>query len=209
MCIYIYIVYYKCREAIRTIMLHSYSRSRCNMQVVLHYTIIISVNVSLVYDLFISISPFLLRYTSQSIAQPLCRLFNYSLTTGVFPTKWKRSHVTPVHTNGNKQLVSNYRPISLLSCVSKMLERMVYKTIYEYCTDNNLLTAKNSGFTRNDSTINQLLYLVQQIYDSLDNAKDSCMVFLDVSKAFDRVWYDGVLFKLQQMGISGSLLSWI
>jgi hypothetical protein len=112
------------------------------------------------------------------------------------------THVTPVHKNGNTQLVSNYRPISLLSCVSNMLERIVYKTIYEYCTDNNLLTAKNLVFKRNDSTINQLLYLVQQIYDSLEHEKYACMVFLDVSKAFDRVWHDGLLFKLHQMGIS-------
>jgi hypothetical protein len=86
-----------------------------------------------------------------------------------------------------------------------MLERIVYKHIYE----NNILTDKNSGFKQNDSTINQLLYLVQQIYDSLKNCKDVCMVFLDVSKAFDRVWHDGLLFKLQQLGMSGSLLSWI
>jgi hypothetical protein len=155
------------------------------------------------------ISPFILKQTRYSIAEPLARLFNYSLTNGVFPDKWKLSHITPVHKNGEKQLVSNYRPISLLSCVSKVLERIVYKHIYNYCTVNGLLTPKNSGFKQNDCTINQLLHLVQQIYDSLENGKDACMVFLDVSKAFDRVWHDGLYFKLQQIGISGSVLLWL
>jgi hypothetical protein len=77
-----------------------------------------------------------------------------------------------------------------------MLGRIVYTHIYEYCTEHNLLAAKNSEFKQNDSTINQLLYLFQHIYDSLENGKDVCMVFLYVSKAFDSIWHDDLVFKL-------------
>ena len=75
--------------------------------------------------------------------------------------------------------------------------------------ENNLLIEHNSGFKKNDSTIDQLLKIVHQIYSDLNDGKDTCLVFLDVSKAFDKVWIDGLLFKIQQLGIVGSLFDWI
>ena len=76
-------------------------------------------------------------------------------------------------------------------------------------TDNDLLTEKNSGFKKNDSTINQLLKIVHQIYQDINDGKDTCMVFLDVSKTFDKVWHKGLLFKIKQMGIICNLLDWL
>ena len=75
--------------------------------------------------------------------------------------------------------------------------------------DNNLLIEQNSGFKRKDSTVNQLLKIVHQIYQDINNGKDTCLVFLDVSKAFDKVWHEGLLFKLRQLGIVGTLYDWI
>ena len=75
-------------------------------------------------------------------------------------------------------------------------------------TENRLLTEKNSGFKKNDSTTNQLLKIVHQIYQDINDGKDSCMVFLDVSKAFDKVWHKGLFFNLRKMGIRGNLLNW-
>ena len=71
--------------------------------------------------------------------------------------------------------------------------------------DNNLLIEQSSGFKRKDSTVNQLLKIVHQIYQDINSGKDTCLVFLDVSKAFDKVWYKGLLFKLRQLGIAGTL----
>ena len=75
--------------------------------------------------------------------------------------------------------------------------------------ENRLLTEKNSGFKKKDSTTNQLLKIVHQIYQDINDGKDTCMVFLDVSKAFDKVWHKGLLFKLRKMGIHGNLLNWL
>ena len=80
----------------------------------------------------------------------------------------------------------NYRPISLLSNMSKVLENIVFKPLYVYLTENRLLTEKNSGFKKKDSTSNQLLKIVHQFYKDINDGKDACMVFLDVSKATQR-----------------------
>ena len=93
--------------------------------------------------------------------------------------------------------------------MSKVLEKIVFKRLYEYLTENRLLTDKNSGFKKNDSTTNQLLKIVHQIYQDINEGKDTCMVFLDVSKAFDKVWHTGLIFKLQKMCIRGNLLKWL
>ena len=89
------------------------------------------------------------------------------------------------------------------------MERIVFKRLYEYCKANNLLTWRNSGFKELDSTINQLIYISDQIYKSLEEGVDVCVVYLDVSKAFDKIWHDGLIFKLKQYGISGTLLAWL
>ncbi len=105
--------------------------------------------------------------------------------------------------------MSNYRPVSLLSCLSKVMERIVYNTLYSFFKANGLLSERNSGFKEKDSTINQLVHLCHQIYQGMDNAKDICLIFLDVSKAFDKVYHPALLHKLERMGVSGNLLTWL
>ena len=136
-------------------------------------------------------------------------LFNKSLSDGIFPSVWKQANVCPFFKKGSKSDKTNYRPISLLSNMSKILEKIVYKRLYEYLTDNDLLTKQNSGFKKNDSTINQLLKIVHQIYQDINDGKDTCMVFLDEYKAFDKVWHEGLTFKIKQMGITGCLFEWL
>ena len=96
--------------------------------------------------------------------------------------------------------------MSLLSCISKILERIVFKTVFNYLRDNNILTSHQSGFQPGDSTVNQLAYLYHVFSHALDRKKDVRIVFCDISKAFDRVWHEGLLFKLERIGIGGNLL---
>lgn len=92
--------------------------------------------------------------------------------------------------------------------MSKVLERIIHTRLYNYCMENNLLTEKNSGFKRQDSTVNQLLHITNKITEALDRKDDACLVFLDISKAFDKVWHRGLLLKLRQFGVQGNLLQW-
>ena len=137
------------------------------------------------------------------------RLFNLSLAQGVFLSCWKIANVIPIFKKESKNNASNYRPISLLSSLSKVLEKAVHYHLYTYLNNHSLLTVKNSGFKQNDSTVNQLLSIVHELYSGLYNKENACLVFLDISKAFDRVCHEGLLFKLKQLGISGTLLKWL
>ena len=154
------------------------------------------------------INPRLLKEASTELKYPLCRLFNFSLSIGVFPTEWKKANVTPVFKNNNPNDVKNYRPISLLSVISKCMERCVYKYVYNFLLQHRIITSSQSGFTHGDSAINQLVNISNDIGRALDSGKEIRVVFCDISKAFDRVWHKGLLFKLQQYGISGNLLLW-
>ena len=111
---------------------------------------------------------------SHTLANPLTKLFNNLLEKGSFPEVWKTANVCPVHKKGNKSEISNYRPISLLCNMSKVLEKVVYKRLYDYLMENNLLIEQNSGFKKNDSTINQLLKIVHKIYVDINEGKDTC-----------------------------------
>ena len=105
------------------------------------------------------------------------------LTSGIFPDVWKTANVLPIFKKENKQLVENYRSISLLPITAKLLERL-FRTLYNYFQSNNLITKKQSGFRPGDSATNQLI----DIHRSLDK-KDFLevrAVFLDISKAFDK-----------------------
>ena len=155
------------------------------------------------------ISNRLLKICSDSIAKPLSDIFQKSLDQEIFPSHWKMGNWSPVYKKNEKFLKENYRPISLLPCPSKVMERLVFLDLYKYFDSNMLLTERNSGFKQLDSTVNQLVHITNSIYKSLNDGKDVCMVFLDISKAFDRVYHDGLIFKLKQLGVTGKLLGWL
>ena len=146
---------------------------------------------------------------ASAIKEPLYYIFRRSIDSGIFPKIWKRSNVTPIYKNGDQASVNNYRPVSLLCCISKVFEKIVYNVLYNYCINNNLLSSNNSGFKKGDGTVNRLLYITEKIHQALDLGQEVGMVFLDISKAFDRVWHKGLLFKLATFGLTGNLLFWI
>ena len=154
------------------------------------------------------ISHKMLKSTISTIVKPLTMLFNRSLSEKVFPSFWKLAHVIPLFKKDDPSVVSNYRPVSLLSCVSKIMERIIFKHVYNYFHCNGLFYQYQAGFLPGHSTVYQLLETYHSIVQNIDEGKLCCMVFCDLSKAFDRVWHKGLLFKLQTYGISGDLLHW-
>ena len=88
------------------------------------------------------------------------------------------------------------------------MERCLYKHTYNSLRDNNLITKFRSGFTPGDSTTNQLIDIYNTFASALDNGKEIRVIFYDISKAFDRVWHKGLIYKLQLMGIRGKLINW-
>jgi hypothetical protein len=150
----------------------------------------------------------ILRELSVELSIPLSELFNTSLSIGHFPELWKQANVSPLFKSGDPSLAKNYRPISLLDTIGKVFEKILFKYIFNYVREHNLLSPLQSGFIPGDTTVNQLVYLLNMFSQAVDSGKEVRVVFCDISKAFDRVWHKGLLFKLKSIGISGSLLSW-
>lgn len=148
----------------------------------------------------------LLKLVARSITPSVTWLFNRILEDGIYPDMWKQANISPVYKKGDRQSKNNYRPISLLSSTGKVLERLIFNKVYAFCTNNNLLTQKNSGYKKNDSTTNRLVCIVNQIYAHMDIKDDTCLVFLDQSKAFDRIHHESLKFKMGRLGIGGTLL---
>ena len=130
-----------------------------------------------------------LKELAKPLSFPLSDLFNFSLTSGKVPLIWKVANVTPIFKKDDPSVVSNYRPISLLSTVGKVLEKIVHKHLFNFIRDNNILTTLQSGFVPGDSTVNQLVDIYNTFCHSLDQGKEVRAVFCDISKAFDRVWH--------------------
>ena len=114
-------------------------------------------------------------------------LFNFSLSSGSVPRTWKQANVTPIHKKNDPSDESNYRPISLLSTVSKVLEKNVHKYLFNFFRDNNVITAFQSGFVPGDSTVNQLIDTYKTFCKALDEGKEVRALLCDITKAFDRV----------------------
>ena len=153
-----------------------------------------------------NISGHMIERCGEGSLLPLCIIFNNIIETGVFPDVWKSANVTPVHKKASKQNFENYRPISLLPLFAKIFERIIFMNMHNFFKINGLITKNQSGFQPGDSVTNQLICLVQHIHSSLDINLEVRSVFLDMSKAFDKVWHDGLLLKLKQNGIDGKLL---
>ena len=116
-----------------------------------------------------------------------------------------------MHKKSDKQVINSYRSVSILPICGKVFEKLIFNSVYKYLEEQKLLSADQSGFRENDSCVNQLLSIVLNIYSAFDAypTLESRGVFLDMSKAFDKVWHEGLIFKMKSMGISEALLELI
>ena len=149
----------------------------------------------------------MLKVRGPSIYKPLEIIFNQCLETGVFPSEWKKGSVVSIHKKGDKQTLKNYRPVSLLPICGKILERLVFNEMFEFFIENRLISSSQSGFKPGDSCINLLLSITHEIYSYFDEGLEVRSGFLDISKAFDKMWHNGIIFKLTKNSISGNLLN--
>ena len=127
---------------------------------------------------------------------------------GYFHPIGKKANVLPLHKKSSKQYADNYRPVSLLCILGKIFERIIFKHVYNHFWENSFISRWQSGFLPGFSTVTQLLEMYHQFYNAINEGKDIRIVYLDISKAFDRVWHKGLLFKLNKFGIGGKLLKW-
>ena len=125
----------------------------------------------------------------------MAHLFNLSVTAGVFPSKLKTSRTIPVFKGGDNTSCDNYRPISLLSSISKILEKIVACSLVSHLEDNNLLYEHQYGFLRNKTTVHSILQLTNRVAQDLNDKKYVIGVFLDLRKAFDVVSHSILLRK--------------
>ena len=153
----------------------------------------------------------MLKLSQKSILKPLKLIFEICLRTRLFPDQWKKANVVPIHKKDDKQLTENYRPVFLLSICGKVFERLIFNSLFNYFIENNLLSPHQSGFIPGDSCVQQLISITHEIYNAFDfnPSLEVRGVFLDISKAFDKVWHDGLIYKLKCNGIDGDLLRFI
>lgn len=148
----------------------------------------------------------LLKNIADIIQFPLTHIINISLSTGKFPENLKISQIRAIYKNGEKHNIGNYRPIALLSNVSKIFEKIIYKRIIEFIDNNHILTNVQNGFRKQKSTTRAMYQALCEIIRSLNDRKSTVTMSLDLSKAFDSVDHSILLKKLEGYGIRGEAI---
>lgn len=154
------------------------------------------------------ISNKLLKQIIVEIASPLQIIFNKSFIEGVVPSKMKTALITPIYKSKNKTDINNYRPVSLLTNISKILEKLMHNRVNSFLEKNNILYQSQYGFRSNMGTIDAITELIGTTLKNLDNKNFSLVIFLDLSKAFDTLDHNILLHKLYHYGIRGTAYNW-
>ena len=150
-----------------------------------------------------------IKHSIKYLSKPLSKLINLSLENGSVPDSLKIAKVIPIYKSGDKDNCTNYRPISVLPCISKIYEKVIYKRLTSYLDLHNILNKNQYGFRNNRSTIMAVTDFIEQISTSLDQGSAAVGVFLDLSKAFDTIDHKILLDKLYFYGIRGTPHLWL
>lgn len=154
-----------------------------------------------------NIPPIFLKNCSKSLTKPLSIIFNRSLQSGDFPQRWKLSGVVPVHKDGRRDLVQNYRPISILSSIPKLFESLVYKPIMHHVK--HLIIENQHGFVKGRNLETNLVHFLEILHDGIEAHNQTDVIYTDFKKAFDKVNHTILFRRLAEVGICGSLLRWV
>lgn len=150
---------------------------------------------------------FLYRY-AQWVAKYLTIIFQTSINQASFPVAWKEAKIIPVHKSGNTSEVGNYRPISLTSTCSKLLEHILCKHLSNYLDTHNLLSPVQHGFRRGLSTVTQLVVTVHDFAQAINRREQIDLIFLDFAKAFDKVSHPKLLLKVNEIFRNSNITQW-
>ena len=150
----------------------------------------------------------LLKSIIPYIVDPLVYIVNLSLTHGIVPNNMKTAKVIPIYTKGDHCDVNNYRPISLLTSISKVLERIIYIRTINFLNKFDIFCNFQFGFREKHNTSHALLTFVEKVTHALDKFSHTVGIFLDFSKAFDTINHEILLAKLSHYGIRGKALEW-
>ena len=142
------------------------------------------------------------------ILGPLTEIINCSLSTSTFPTAWKIAEVIPFLNEGDNEVASNNRPLSLLAVTSKVCEKIVLDQFSASVMDNNRLSTHQSGNKKLNSTETLNIHLTDHILKAMNEKKITALILLDLSKAFDSIDHDRLLYKSSAMGASSATLNW-
>jgi hypothetical protein len=156
------------------------------------------------------ISPFFLANAPDSAVKALTLLFNFSWRHGVLPLEWKRANIFTLHKgDGSRNDPNNYRPISLTSVVVKLMERLILRRLWKFSIDRNIILPSQAGFRAQHNTHDQLFRIREAIQRAFRYHKHLSVAFLDITKAYDKTWQAGLLYKLHAAGVHGRAWRWI
>uniref|UniRef100_A0A8C7WVC6 Reverse transcriptase domain-containing protein n=1 Tax=Oryzias sinensis TaxID=183150 RepID=A0A8C7WVC6_9TELE len=153
--------------------------------------------------------PLILKKLAPIIATPISVLFNKSLDGACLPSEWKSALIKPMFKNGDRNDPANYRPISLTSVICKLMEKIVKSVIVKYFDTNGLYSGEQHGFQENRSCVSNLILAREEWAKKVDKGEMIDVVYVDFSKAFDKVPHLMLIDKLKGYGIDGPLLGWI
>ena len=149
-----------------------------------------------------------LKELNSSISYPLSIIFNQSLSSGVFSENMKLAKIVPLFKGKEDDMVVNYRPVSLLMTISKVLEKIMYNKMYGFLSHNNIFFDSQYGFRSKRSCEHAIMEMVGRVLQTKNKGKHSMGVFLDLSKAFDTLDHPVLIAKLERYGIRGNMLDW-
>ena len=150
----------------------------------------------------------ILKDNVDHLSLPLSIIFNKSMSTGEVPGDWKLANVTPIYKKGSKNKPENYRPISLTSISCKLMESIIRDRVNSHLTRNLLINSSQHGFMKNKSCTTNLLEFLEKITTILDEGDPADVIYLDFSKAFDKVPRMRLLAKIKAHGIDDRVLNW-